>query len=114
MFSEQQIVEALSPPPRFLIGRPRCRDVLKAVEKESGISAALIRSELRHGWIVKPRHVAMLLAREVTQAVLTVIGREFRRDHTTVMSGIVRARYWIDEDPTMARLYAAVMAEMRR
>lgn len=64
-----------------------------------GVTREEILSERRTRRIVTPRQVAMYLSRELTEASLPTIGREFGgRDHTTVMYAVQKiARMMGDE-----------------
>jgi chromosomal replication initiator protein len=71
-----------------------------------GVTREEIVSERRTRRIVTPRQVAMYLSRELTEASLPTIGREFGgRDHTTVMYAVQKiARMMGDE----GEVYGAV------
>jgi chromosomal replication initiator protein len=47
-----------------------------------------LKSERRAQALVSARHIAMWLAKELTQCSYPLIGREFDRDHTTVMHAV--------------------------
>lgn len=51
---------------------------------------------------IEPRQVAMWLAREMTPQSLPVIGRSFRRDHTTVMYAVEQIDARRRADPAFA------------
>ena len=68
----------------------RIQDCRHAVERLMRISEGDMLGpsiERRFSW---PRQIAMALAREMTGASLTRIGRHFRRDHSTVLHAIRR------------------------
>lgn len=54
------------------------------------------RSRLRK--FARPRHVAMWLSGELTLHSSNVIGREFQRDHSTVLHGINLIDDLVDHD----------------
>ncbi len=59
----------------------------------------------RHKTLVEARHVAYWLARTAIKPRLSYpeLGRIFdRRDHTTIMSGVVRMRARLGEEPELA------------
>jgi chromosomal replication initiator protein len=62
-------------------------------------------------WIARPRQIAMYLTRELTGHSLPRIGREFRRDHSTVHHGIHLVEELCRSDP---ETLAAVDALYRR
>ena len=45
-------------------------------------------SPVRDTYVCHPRQVAMYLVREITGASTPIIGRRFRKDHTTVLSAL--------------------------
>jgi chromosomal replication initiator protein len=68
------------------------RNIQDAVCREFGIGRVDLVSDCRFVNLVKARHVAMLLARELTDQTLPQIGRAFNRNHSSVSYGIDRAR----------------------
>lgn len=71
----------LDTPPRFWI-----RDAESAVSVRCGVSIEQLRSGTKRRAIVRPRQLAMYLARVHTHASLQKIGRHFGgRHHTTVL-----------------------------
>ena len=58
-----------------------------------------LKGKSRKKEIVKPRHIAMYLARDILDDSLVTISNAFSRDHTTVMHGIdkVKDEMLIDE-----------------
>ena len=73
-------------------------DIKKLVCADYGVTMLDLLSKRRDRRAVEPRHVAMWLARHCTLHTLPAIGREFGRDHTTVMNAIERidARFAAD------------------
>lgn len=61
--------------------------VQETVARECGVTVADLRGPRRMRRIAHPRQIAMALARELTGASLPEIGRQFGRDHTTVLHG---------------------------
>ncbi|MDR1787149.1 MAG: chromosomal replication initiator protein DnaA [Treponema sp.] len=75
---------------RDLIGSPRQPTmsidiILKAVADEFHLSHNDLRSKKKSKNVVTPRHIAMYLAREITEYSTTEIGAEFGKDHATVI-----------------------------
>ena len=68
--------------------RPAPQHVLRAVALTFGVPEAALLEKRRDKEVVLPRHVAMLLMRELTGSSLSEIGAALGgRDHTTVMHG---------------------------
>jgi hypothetical protein len=65
------------------------KDILTAVSDHYCIDEIDITSARRTGDLVLPRHVAMYLAKQLTQRSLPEIGRMFgQRDHTTILYAV--------------------------
>jgi chromosomal replication initiator protein len=64
-----------------------------------GLKLSDMRASARTKAIAFPRQVAMYLARQLTHASLTEIGRAFDKDHTTVLHGVTKIEALIREDP---------------
>lgn len=68
-------------------------DIQRAAADFFGVTYADLVGPERARRIVLPRHIAMYLARELTEHSLPAIGSRFGgRDHSTVLHGIVRVR----------------------
>jgi len=73
--------------------------ILNSVAGTTGISIAEIKGDKRTRPIVQARHLAMYLARELTDTSLPKIGERFGgRDHTTVMHGVKSIAKQMAED----------------
>ncbi|MDF2621775.1 MAG: chromosomal replication initiator protein DnaA [Xanthobacteraceae bacterium] len=69
--------------------RIRIDDIMRAVTKRYSVSRADILSQRRTANVVKPRQIAMYLAKTLTLRSLPEIGRRFGgRDHTTVLHAV--------------------------
>lgn len=72
---------------------PTISSIKQAVADHFGVGVAELTCPSRAAHVVGPRHVAMYLARDLTEHSLPAIGREFGgRDHTTVLYAIRRVR----------------------
>ena len=66
-------------------------DIQRRVARHYGIQVSEMSSNRRAQAVVRPRHVAIYLAKQLTTRSLPEIGRRFgKRDHTTVMYAIRR------------------------
>ncbi len=73
--------------------------ILNSVAGTTGISIAEIKGDKRTRPVVQSRHLAMYLARELTDTSLPKIGERFGgRDHTTVMHGVKSIAKQMAED----------------
>jgi chromosomal replication initiator protein len=81
--------------------RATVRDIQDAVGREFGLELRDLVSPNRTARVSWPRQLAMYLARELTDATLPAIGRDFGgRDHATVLYAVRRTRERISSDPT--------------
>jgi chromosomal replication initiator protein len=64
-------------------------DILAAVAQHTHVTADEIRGAKRHASLVRARHIAMYLAKQLGRASLPEIGRFFgNRDHSTVLHAV--------------------------
>jgi chromosomal replication initiator protein len=86
------------------IRAPAIADIKAATCLEFGITPEELLSPSRTARVAWPRQVAMYLSRELTDASLPVIGREFGgRDHTTVLHACRRAASHVAADEAKRR-----------
>ena len=80
-------------------------EIQRAVAKDYEIQLKYMLSHRHQASIVRPRQVAMYLAKEMTPATFPMIGRKFGRDHTTIMHGVRKIAHLCQEDDElMARI----------
>jgi chromosomal replication initiator protein len=100
-----------------LSGDPRAvtvADIQAVVAESFGVSVADIRSPRRSQQYVRPRQIAMYLARELTDSSLPRIGDGFCRDHTTVLYAIRRVTERIREDRLEYNLVQELISQIRQ
>ncbi|MBC8444733.1 MAG: chromosomal replication initiator protein DnaA [Chloroflexi bacterium] len=98
-----------------LIAVPKTLDisqVIKAVAEFYRISEQEIKGRRRRKDIVRPRQVAMYLARKETQASLPEIGAALGRDHTTVIYGVEKIEGLLQEDSTLRRQVMSIQERL--
>lgn len=89
---------AESPPAKIIT----VKEIIKAVSKYYNVPLNHMLSARRLALIVRPRHVAMYLAKELTIQTYPAIGRAFGgRDHTTVMNALVKITHLRTIDPEL-------------
>ena len=82
--------------------RVKVEDILKLVSSHYNVSRQDILSSRRTAIVVKPRQVAMYLAKTLTLRSLPEIGRRFGgRDHTTVLHAVRKIEALTDKDSTL-------------
>jgi chromosomal replication initiator protein len=83
--------------------RVRIEDIQRVVARHYNVSKADLLSSRRTRTIVRPRQIAMYLAKVLTPRSLPEIGRRFGgRDHTTVLHAVRKIEGMIDGDMTLA------------
>ena len=96
-----------------LPGRARSLDeILAETARAYGQTPEALRSRSRKQLFVRPRQVAMYLARLYTDASLADIGRAFGRDHTSVMYAIDVVERRIVERPQLRYEIEALAARI--
>lgn len=83
--------------------RIRVEDILRIVAKHYGVSRADLLSSRRTANVVRPRQIAMYLAKTMTLRSLPEIGRRFGgRDHTTVLHAVRKIEGLVQGDKGLA------------
>ncbi|HXX49164.1 MAG TPA: chromosomal replication initiator protein DnaA [Myxococcota bacterium] len=96
-----------------LPGRARSLDEISAeTARAYGLPPEALRSRSRKQIFVRPRQIAMYLARLYTDASLADIGRAFGRDHTSVMYAIDAVERRIVERPQLRYELEALAARI--
>ncbi|MBD8066291.1 chromosomal replication initiator protein DnaA [Devosia sp. PTR5] len=79
--------------------RVRIEDILKMVSRHYKVPRNELLSARRSRDVVRPRQIAMYLAKALTQRSLPEIGRRFGgRDHTTVLHSVRKVEQMIKDD----------------
>ncbi len=79
-------------------------EIQRTVADYYDIGTEELTSARRSRDLVRPRHVAMYLARTLTSRSMPEIGRQFGgRDHTTVLHGVRKVERMKEGDPEVAR-----------
>ena len=83
--------------------RVRIEDIQRVVARHYNVSKADLLSSRRTRTIVRPRQIAMYLAKVLTPRSLPEIGRRFGgRDHTTVLHAVRKIEGLIEGDKALA------------
>ena len=92
---------------------PKVEDIIRAVCHEFGVSKIDLIGCRRNREIVRPRQVAMYLAKKVTGRSLPEIGRRIGgRDHTTVLHGIRKIEARVTLDTNLATRVERIKASL--
>jgi chromosomal replication initiator protein len=93
---------------------PSIETIQHAICKYFSLTRDELLSRSRAQRLAWPRHVAIYLARELTDHSLPVIGREFGgRDHSTVLNACKRAAAHLATDPEAYRAIEQLTADLR-
>jgi chromosomal replication initiator protein len=83
--------------------RVRIEDIQKVVARHFNVSKSDLLSSRRTRTIVRPRQIAMYLAKMLTPRSLPEIGRRFGgRDHTTVLHAVRKVEELMSGDKALA------------
>ncbi len=94
--------EVLKDIPETATSRVTIDVILSAVAESTGVSVTEIIGDKRSRPVVESRHVAMYLARELTDSSLPKIGERFgNRDHSTVIHAVEKITKLMREDREM-------------
>lgn len=84
------------------IRRVTVEDIIHATCKHFGISRVEFMSQRRSCVVVRPRQIAMYLAKELTMNSLPSIGKMFAgRDHTTILHGVRKIARLLPDDASL-------------
>ncbi len=87
--------------------------ILAACAVFYGVPISSLSAERRTKGVVKPRQIAMYLAKDLTPRSLPDIGRRIGgRDHTTVLHGVRKIAALIKRDPNLAAEVATIRARI--
>lgn len=82
---------------------PTFDNIVDACAEHFGVSQIALKSHCKRHNVVKPRHIAMYLARKLSLKSLPEIGRRMgRRDHSTVLSGVRKIERKLHSDSDLA------------
>jgi chromosomal replication initiator protein len=90
----------------------RIADIQRATAEAFSLPLRELLSKRQDRRCARPRQVAMYLARELTVHSLPEIGREFDRDHTTIMHGIAQVEALMAQKPEFAARVEAIRTRL--
>jgi chromosomal replication initiator protein len=93
----RDVLSDVIPPPGY---RPSIEKIQEAVSSHYGLTVAKLTSGSREQKVAQPRQIAMFLCREIAAETFQSIAEKFnKKDHTTVISAVDRAKELIETDP---------------
>jgi hypothetical protein len=90
--------------------RALVRTIIRAVCDHYKLSLTDMLSRRKTKGVIRPRQVAIYLAKELTLASLPEIGRVFDRDHTTILHAVRAIPVYAENDPKLAEDIARLRA----
>jgi len=90
------------------------RDIERAVCLRFKLTPERLRGAERQRKVMRPRQIAMYLARELTGASLPQIGRHFARDHTTVLHAVKKIAAMAQEGGRMPTYLSEIRAILEK
>ena len=88
-------------------------EIIEITARTYGVSLEELRGPSRRRRVVRPRQVAMYLARQCTNATLKEIGRFFRRDHSSVVYAVEVMEKRLVERPQLRYELEALTSRIR-
>ena len=88
------------------------KDVVIAVSREAGIPTEALLGRSRQQPLARWRHLAYLLAHELTHQPLVQIGQAMDRDHSTVWHGCNRANERLRDDEELRSAYVKLKVSL--
>ena len=99
-----QIEELAVKPSRFMLPMSLGK-IRSSVCEAWDVSEIALLSNRRSTEIVHPRFAGYRLSKELTPCSFAVIGNSFKRDHTTIIHGVDRAKALLKESPDFREKY---------
>ena len=107
-FARQHLSTVLADEPRTV----DAREILQAVADCYSVGTDELLGKRRIKQLVRPRHVAMYLAREHTDLSFPDLGRAFQRDHATIQHAVKKIRGMLDDDPDLRSTIEAILRSL--
>lgn len=86
--------------------------IIRAVCVCFGVGKGDLISKDNHVTLVRPRQIAMWLARRLTNASFEVLGRKFKRDHSTVVHSCDRIETLRKSDAAVADALSTILTQL--
>ena len=94
-------------------GNPTVAQIQRAVCRFYDVSFRELISHRKTADVVRPRQIAMMLAKELTIHSFPEIGRRFDRDHTTVLYAVRKIESLCEENDAVAADVAAIRGKIK-
>lgn len=106
-------IETIEETPIVKKHNPSINTIIKAVSKEFDVNPYQLIGPRRYKHLLRARHVAGYLCRELTYHSLPLIAKFMGgRDHTTIMNSFHRAQYLMEKDPELKERVDRLRAQL--
>ncbi len=86
--------------------------IIRRVAEAYGTTSLELKGPCRTAAIVRIRHIAMYLVKEISKKSLPETGRRFNRDHTSILHGVRKVQHQILKDAAYAQEVAELEARI--
>lgn len=109
--AQQQLQDLYSSP---AVGNISIKNIMEVVAKNYQISIADLKSKKRDKKFVHPRHIALYIAKELTEYTFSDLGNEFGgRDHSSIMHACDKVKEQIKTDPIFNQKINILIREIK-
>ena len=109
--AQQQLQDLYSSP---AVGNISIKNIMEVVAKNYQISIADLKSKKRDKKFVHPRHIALYIAKELTEYTFSDLGNEFGgRDHSSIMHACDKVKEQIKTDPIFNQKINILIKEIK-
>lgn len=91
---------------------PTVTEIIAATARWTGLTPDCICSDIYQRHVTQARGLAMTLVRDILRLSYPVIGDEFDRDHSTVITAVRRTQSRIKADDVFRHKYASLRKEL--
>lgn len=109
----QALFDGSAPTPAAPAKRTTVDFVKRHVTEQYGVTLSDLESKSRKREVVRPRQIAMHIARKLTDQSYPQIARRFSRDHSTILHGDKLIEKMIAENPVFAAEVDTLMRSIR-
>lgn len=109
----QALFDGSMPMPAAPAKRTTVDFVKRHVAESYGVTLSDLESKSRKREVVRPRQIAMYIARQLTDQSYPQIARRFSRDHSTILHGDKLIEKMVAENPVFAAEVDALLRSIR-
>ena len=96
------------------VGNISIENIIKIVSKNYNVTPSDIKGKKRDKKFVYPRHIALYIAKEITEYTFSELGNEFGgRDHSSIMHACDKIKEEIQNNPALKQNIHAMIKEIK-